>query len=245
MTQRKETIGKGKKGKTRTKKVWYPCSAIAVVGSAAVLLVWGLVPGLTMDPVSDFTRNFFGLPEFGHQVRYFALENLKGAGISILIGTALYFGFVRTCLMGASEQGGREYRNLWPKWMDLENLVYRPVLLRILPTLSAILCRAADSLVDTLVVLLRKTVYRDSPLPYELPEGDTFTHAVGMTMNRISDFVGIFRKNGGEHKNYVHVLALKREQLQENHKIIGRSLSFGLLLFGIGLGLTLLYLIWQ
>ena len=245
VTQRKETIGKGKKGKTRAKKVWYPCSAIAVVGSAAVLLVWGLVPGLTMDPVSDFTRNFFGLPEFGHQVRYFALENLKGAGISILIGMALYFGFVRTCLMGTSEQGGREYRNLWPKWMDLENLVYRPVLLRILPTLSAILCRAADSLVDTLVVLLRKTVYRDSPLPYELPEGDTFTHAVGMTMNRISDFVGIFRKNGGEHKNYVHVLALKREQLQENHKIIGRSLSFGLLLFGIGLGLTLLYLIWQ
>lgn len=245
VTQRKETVGKGKKSKTRTKKEWKPCSAIAVAGSAAVLLVWGLVPVLTMDPVSDFTRNFFGLSEFGHKVRYFAPGNLKGAVISIVIGMALYFGFVRTCLMGSTEKGGREYRNLWPKWMDLENLVYRPVLLRILPTLFAILCRAADSFVDTLVVLLRKTVYRDSPLPYELPEGDTLTHAVGMTMNRISDVIGTFRKNGGEHKNYVHVLALKREQLQENHKIIGRSLSFGLLLFGIGLGLTLLYLIWQ
>lgn len=245
VTQKKETVGKGKKSKILTKKEWKPCSAIAVVGSAAVLLAWGLIPGLTMDPVAAFTQNFFGLPEFGHKVHYFAWGNLKGAAISIVIGMALYFGFVRTCLMGTSEKGGKEYRNLWPKWMDLENLVYRPVLLRILPTLFAILCRAADSLVDTLVVLLRKTVYRDSPLPYELPEGDTFTHAVGMTMNRISDFVGAFRKNGGEHKNYVHVLALKREQLQENHKIIGRSLSFGLLLFGIGLGLTLLYLIWQ
>ena len=37
---------------------------------------------------------------------------------------------------------------------------------------------------------------------------------------------------------------MKNEQFKETNNIIQRSLSFGLLLFCIGLSLTLLYIIW-
>lgn len=247
---KEEVFGKGKKRYTQQRRVRNTCSAIAVVGSAIVLFVWGITPSLSMNAVASFTQNFFGLEEYGLEVNYFTWVNLKGGLISILIGVALYFGFVRTCLMrgakgGDSNRVWKSYQNCWPSWLDLETLLYRPVLLRILPIGFGILCRGMDSLVDTVVVLLRKTIYRDSPLPYELPEGDAFTHGLGEFLNRISSLFRMFYKGNTPQKNYVHVLALKREQLQENHKIIGRSVSFGLLLFGIGLGLTLLYLIWQ
>ena len=46
------------------------------------------------------------------------------------------------------------------------------------------------------------------------------------------------------HKDYSHLLAVKNDEFKESNRIIGGSLSFGLLLFGIGLALTLVYLIW-
>ena len=42
----------------------------------------------------------------------------------------------------------------------------------------------------------------------------------------------------------VHVLAVRYEELKENNMVIGRSLSFALLLLCIGFLLTLFYLIW-
>ena len=40
------------------------------------------------------------------------------------------------------------------------------------------------------------------------------------------------------------MLAVKNEELKETNKIIQRSLSFGLMLVGIGLCLTMVYIIW-
>lgn len=45
--------------------------------------------------------------------------------------------------------------------------------------------RLLDSLVDSTVVLLRKTVYRDSKLPRERPEGNMFTEALGTFLNAV------------------------------------------------------------
>ena len=50
------------------------------------------------------------------------------------------------------------YVDRWDKRLDLENLIYRPLLLKILPFLCGVLCRVLDSLVDGLVLLLRQTV---------------------------------------------------------------------------------------
>ena len=107
-------------------------------------------------------------------VAYFSLINLKGAGISILIGLLLYVLVVRKW-METVQDGNRIYRDRWPGWLDLENLLYRPVLLKILPLLFGTLCRLADRLMDTIVVLLRKTIYRDSRIPHEIKEGTPMT----------------------------------------------------------------------
>ena len=52
-----------------------------------------------------------------------------------------------------------------------------------------------------------------------------------------------WRRTRPVHRDYVHLAAVKSEEFRETNHIIQRSLSFGLLLFCIGLALTLLYII--
>ena len=215
-------------------------STFALAGSALVLLVWGLLPHGLMDRAAVMGQAFMGLEETGHRVSYFSLTNLSGALISIGIGTAVYLLVIRKALM---DQAGR-YINVWPAWLDLENLIYRPVL-RLLILLAAICCRVLDCLVDFLVVLLRRSIYRDSPLPHELPEGNVLTVAAGKAANMFG-WLGnhTWRRKHPVERDYVHVLAVRYEELKENNMVIGRSLSFALLLLCIGFLLTLFYLIW-
>ena len=215
-------------------------STFALAGSALVLLVWGLLPHGLMDRAAAMGQAFMGLEETGHRVSYFSLTNLSGALISIGIGTAVYLLVIRKALM---DQAGR-YINVWPVWLDLENLIYRPVL-RLLILLAAICCRVLDCLVDFLVVLLRWSIYRDSLLPHELPEGNVLTVAAGKTAN-VFGWLGnhTWRRKHPVERDYVHVLAVRYEELKENNMVIGRSLSFALLLLCIGFLLTLFYLIW-
>lgn len=226
------------------KKYMNPVSGTALTLSAVVLFIWGLIPGLTMDKVAEMTQGFFGLEEFGHQVHYFSFANLKGGLISIAIGTAVYLLVIRTGLMKEREKGSKIYVDRWPKWLDMENLIYRPLLLKILPFLFGVFCRIFDSFADMVVVCLRKTVYKDSPLPHERREGNAFTAAIGSFLNQVEELGNhLWNRRKQHHVDYEHVLAMKSEEISENNRIIGRSLSFGLLLFGVGLALTLIYLI--
>lgn len=219
-------------------------AGLGLTVSAVVLFVWGLIPEFTMNKAAAVSQAFMGLEAYGHEVRYFSLTNLQGALISVLTGAVVYTFFVRGCLM-KKEEGHRVYVDVWPTWLNLENLLYRPLLLKILPTVCGILCRIPDSIVDGIVVLLRKTVYRDSPLPYEKPEGNTLTAAIGGAANVWEELGNrTWNKKNPRSVNYKHLLALKNAEFKENNRIIARSLSFGLFLAGIGLGLTLIYLVW-
>ena len=51
------------------------------------------------------------------------------------------------------------------------------------------------------------------------------------------------RKEGYQPKNYEHRLAMKKTDFFENLRIIECSLSFGLFMFCVGLGLTMIYLL--
>lgn len=199
-----------------------------------------------------------------HSIMYFSLENLKGGLISILIGAAVYLFFVRYKLMerevdklpnieisgqrGAfthPSQRRDKYINLWPSWLDLEELLYRPILLKLLPAVFGVLCRIPDSMADGVTLLLRRTIFRDSPIPRERMEGNAFTERLGKCMNFIQGIGNrTWRRKNKVHRDYVHLAAMKNEEFKENNLIIRRSLSFGLLLFCVGLTLTLMYLIW-
>lgn len=217
-------------------------SAAVLAAGATLLPLFGLFPDAIMGRLADLGQGILPVGGTGG-AGWFAAENLKGAAVSLTVGAAIYLGFVRTFLM-KGEKGGRVYVNRWPAWLDLENVLYRPILLTALPFVTGVLCRALDSLADAAVVFLRKTVYRDGRLPGELEEGNLFTHLCARVAHGVQSLGnrGVWRKNP-RNVDYEHKYALIYQEWAEETTIIGRSLSFGLLLFCVGLLLTVIYLL--
>lgn len=232
-------------------------SAAALTGSALAVALLGIVPNVTMDYLADLGQGFLA---FGgeadaakylsglHTVHYFSFTNLKGAAISIVIGVALYLIVVRGYMMGKAENGAVIYKNRFSEKLDLENILYRPMLLKILPFIGAVVCRIGDSLVDGFIVLLRKTVYKDSPLPHELPEGTPVTHFFGVVLDHIVygiKYVCALRREEKPvyRRRFEHKFAALRTAVSEYNSVIARSMSFGLLLFCIGFLATVVYLL--
>ncbi|MBQ4302609.1 MAG: sodium:proton antiporter, partial [Oscillospiraceae bacterium] len=110
-------------------------AALALGLSALVVPILGLTADHTMNAVADLASDFLHGEAPAHAVHYLSAENLKGAAISIAIGAAVYGCVVRTGMMRRGV-----YLNRWPARLDLEDLVYRPLLLRILPGLFGWLC---------------------------------------------------------------------------------------------------------
>ena len=107
-------------------------STFALVASALVLPALGLSADWTMNGIADIGTDFMRAGALAHPVQYLAWSNLKGGLLSIAIGFALYFGIVRTVLM-QKQNGVAVYVNRWPKRLDLEELLYRPLLTKWLP----------------------------------------------------------------------------------------------------------------
>ena len=219
-----------------------------------------------MDKLADLGQGFMGLTETGEKVAYFSFGNLKGGITSIAIGALFYVIVARLWMMKKQEDGSSIYLNRWPRLIDLEDYFYRPVLLVILPAICGGICGILDKLTDTLaksllkagtvaaglldtvtdafVVLLRKTVYRDYTKMGELKEGNELTHLLGGIANIVNRILNrTFRRNRPKEANYKHKLALGYSGLRETFFMITRSLSYGLILFCIGLCITLIYLL--
>lgn len=203
-------------------------SAFVLLIPAVLLPVFGSLPSLVMDKIADMGQGFFLIEEMEHPVVYFSLTNLKGSLISLAIGGVLYLVVVRKLLMKDGV-----YVDCWPVWLDLENLIYRPLLQRFLPNvfgavcgfidryfistivnvflaISAVLCRIQDSLADGLILLARKTSHRQLNEP----------QMSGKLAKRMES--STFMQIG---------------------KMIEDSFSFGLLLFAFGFCLTIGYLL--
>ena len=270
------------------KRYLNPVSAAVLAVTALVIPVMGMLPNGTMDILADVAQAFLGVHHCAHAVHYFTWTNLKGSLISISVGALLYGIVVRGWMMEKRSDGVRIYVNRWPDGIDLEERIYRPLLLKILPGvfgfLFHLLDKAFDScvkltirfgafvagildgsmdmtvkvlpavgagfagvldiLVDGTVVLLRKTIYRDSPNRGELEEGNALTHTIGVLLNGLERLLNKTIWKHHEHeKNLEHWFVLKYAAFKENATVIGRSLSFGLVLFCIGLCATLIYLL--
>ena len=216
-------------------------SAAALTVSATLLPVMGFFPHIVMDGLASVGQGFMNVEETELFVSYFSLTNLKGAAVSLVIGAAVYLVVVRLWMMQPT--GHKRYVNRWNKYLDLENTVYRPLLLRILPFVFGVLCRILDSFVDAFVVLLRKTVYKDSKLPQELPEGTELTHMLACAASFFQEIGNLtFHRKHPVKTDYDHKFAMVHEEWAENSTMIARSMSFGLMLFCIGLILMLAYL---
>ncbi len=185
------------------------------------------------------------------------------------IGVLVYFGMIRRYLMGKDEKGRTCYLNVWPGWLDLEDLVYRPVfakaaaafagyfcgladrlylvqnLLKGALEVSAFLSRVCDYLMDTVLVLFRSTTHKSRTERHVYLIGSVFSRTLGKILDQIVRVINhtIRRKNPIE-RSFVVTLAEWEEMINRTNRLIGASLSFGLMLAAIGLALTLVYLLW-
>ena len=130
-------------------------SWLAVTLSAVTLPVLGLAPHALAEKLTGLTLGFTGGHPLPHQVHYFSPENLKGVAISLAIGMAVYFLFIRRVLM--DREGN--YVNRWPRWLDMEEYCYKPIL-HTLIGLAGVAARAVCDLPDAAILLLRRTVLR-------------------------------------------------------------------------------------
>ncbi|MCD8325984.1 MAG: complex I subunit 5 family protein, partial [Lachnospiraceae bacterium] len=186
-------------------------------------------------------EKFLGVSFESTDVQIFSGEALLSCLISLSIGAIIYVFFIRRVLV--KEKGGhREYLYRRQRWLDLERNIYRPLLLQLLPTVfgflcsildrlldvtvsaalkvSAVVCMAANCLVDSVVVFLRRTLFKESPAWSELKEGNALTHLVGSLWNRIGDVLDVVFQSEEPHKDYEHELASGYKYMQEKYMMI-------------------------
>lgn len=293
------------------KKYMNPASALALGLSALVLPALGLTASRSMDAIADLGTDFLHAGALEHAVHYLSWTNLKGGLISICIGFALYFGFVRTVLM-RKENGVRVYVNRWPKWLDLEELVYRPLLLRWLPGLfgpiaalfgenrittpiakgvfrfggrfaalfgenkvsapiasrtfrfggwlaavfgenkasapaakgaftgAKTLSHALSDLLDAAVLLLRKTVYRDSAPPAADKASASLSYRMGRRIDRIAIRRGREEQDG---RRYAITAYRARRTLRDTGHKLTDNLSFALLMLVAAISFIFLFML--
>ena len=234
--------------------------AIGLTICAGLFLLMGIFPYATMDKIAEMGAGFMGISHIEHMVSYFTWTNLKGSVLSIIIGVIVYLCIIRPFFMETvevsakavarkkgSDKGNpqaRQYVNRWWKYLDLEDYVYRPLLLQILPAIFGTICLLIDRLVDGIVVVLRKTIYRDSRIYIELDEGNEITYALGRIFNTTEHILNksLWRKHP-KRRDFVHYFAMRYASFKENFGFIERSLSYGLILFCVGLCAVLIYLL--
>ncbi|MBO4235521.1 MAG: NADH dehydrogenase [Firmicutes bacterium] len=132
------------------KKYMNKASATVLTLCSLILPVLGMTVYKTMIPIANHARGFMGGHEPDHAVDFFVWANIRGAVASLAIGAIVYIFIVRGCLMSKDENGKKVYINAWPKWLDIEDLIYRPVMTKLLPFIGAFVTRTIGSIVEVI-----------------------------------------------------------------------------------------------
>ena len=200
-----------------------------VLGISAVILpIMGAFPGMTMNKMADAVMGFLRSGPLHHEVHYFAWVNLKGGLISIGIGILVYFLVIRKVFM----KNGN-YVNLWPEKLDLEVIFSKLVwgMLAVLGFVTKIL----DGFLSEWCTVenLLKGLNQLMKLPERLPET-----VVGLLKRTV--YKETTERPELELVNKLHA---QYDRKVDTLRLIGSSLSFGLLLACVGLILTIIYLL--
>ena len=221
-------------------------SQVVLALSALLILIMG-IPGVMARFVEPAL--FFAGGSHLHIPHFFAWEALKGAVITLCVASVVYFGLIRGLLM----KNGR-YLDRWPARLDLENTLYRPILLGFLPglfggvakLLSALpdlvfralpwvfgaIFRFLCDLPDRILLVLRKTVLREVKPKVAIHKGSLVSETLGHVANRLT------------HTNrFVMYYGSVEKWMRENVSEIGSGFSFALLLTCLGLCVTLIGLL--
>lgn len=207
-----------------------PLSKIVIGMAAVVLPVLGMFPGLTMDRLADQVMEFMRSGELHHQVHYFTWVNLKGGLISIAIGILVYVFVIRKVFV----KGGA-YVDLWPAKVDVEKF-FTWLVLKFLGFLG-LLARLVDGFLTTwcTVDLLKKCLSLITGFVDRIP--DRLTGWLKKT---------VFAETTEAPENQlVDRLHAQFDRKVDTVRLIGSSLSFGLLIACIGIIFTIVYLLFH
>ncbi|MDO4492559.1 MAG: complex I subunit 5 family protein [Clostridia bacterium] len=244
------------------KRYMTPASFIALAVPAVLLPVLGLTANTTMNGIADLGTDFFHAGHLEHAVHYLSLANLKGAAISVAIGAALYFLFIRKVLM---KNGA--YVDRWPKKLDLEELVYRPLLTKVLPgvggafaalfgenrittplakgtlRVSGILGRIACDLPDALILLVGKVFYKPSRWYEQDTVRDSLPYRLGLEVDTFAWRLG--KEQHGKHR-YAHLFYRTMHTVRDVTTRLTSNISFAFLMLCGAICLIFIYmLIWR
>ena len=200
-----------------------------VLGISAVILpIFGAFPGMTMDKMADAVMNFMRSGELAHQVHYFTWVNLKGGLISIGIGVLVYLFVIRKVFMRKDR-----YVDLWPEKLDVEVLFTKAVLgfVSLLGAVSKVLDGVLLNWLTIENVL--KFLNRNAKVPEKIPEG-----IIGRLRHLLFD-----ETTEAPEQELVNKLHAQYDRKVDTMRVIGSSLSFGLLIACVGLIITIIYLL--
>jgi hydrogenase-4 component B len=234
-------------------------SIIALSIPALLFPLFGSLPGITMQKIAELSEEFMNSTSPAHTLHWFSLTNLKGAVTSILLGAAIYFGFVRTILIGKNTSGESEYVNIWPKKLDIEESLYRPLcafFTWISVQISSVFARVGEKILPTAAKLSVELSNAFANFGDKiLPSTAAFTT---LLISRIASSPPDWIVNGFV-KTLLKPVPRKEENpadkepgnlttsipLPDTFTSILENFSYGLLLFGIGLAVSLLFLIFS
>jgi hydrogenase-4 component B len=235
-------------------------SAIALIASACVIPMLGLLPDIFMTGVGQLAQPFMNAADPHHMpVPYFSHENLVGAAKSIVIGIVLFF------LQRAFVMKKGTYPERWPKWLDLENSVYRPfigLLIKVgygfawlvdrlmdwaivaMKAIGGFFARLFDSTGDGLSMTVRRLFLPQITKKQPIPVGNRLTYAVGRALDSLAAFhARLTGRKVANETHYESLLAAGQHEATTQFKRFTRSVSFGLFMFCVGLIVTLVFLL--
>ncbi|MDO5564160.1 MAG: proton-conducting transporter membrane subunit [Eubacteriales bacterium] len=210
-------------------------SAFVITVSASILPILGFFPHIFMDKIGTMAESFMRGSHPAHEIAYFSFTNIKGALISLLIGALVYLLFIRNVLIRKNEKGEKVYVNIWPKSLDIETLIYRPVIQVFLPNIFGFIFKILAESID---FLTWKVIYFFGFILKIIAESVDFI--IWLLSKTLMKTIKIPIKNDTDFKNG-DTLPIKKDAPVSS--VITSSFSFSLLLFGIGLLAIMIYLI--
>lgn len=214
-------------------------SYVAIVIPATVILIMGVCPKLFYGKIGKLmgtfnTRSFDAEQiEILENIKIFSWENLKGSLISLGIG-CVFFILIRIFLTEGNKRKAPVYVDKWPKWLDLEELVYRPLLCGFFPMIF----RTVGKFIATGLV---KGIWKGI-----MWTGSVLGRTLANCFAKFVDFMGktVFAEISPRKHTKLQKLGDKYNRAEEEYKIISSGISYGLLFICIGLCITLFYLLY-
>lgn len=126
-----------------------PLGKAVLLAGGLLLPALGMNPGFMMDGIGRFAQDFLHGQTPAHAPHFFSWHAMQGGAVSLGIGALLYLLLVRRVLMRKSSEGGWIYLDRWPAWLELEGLLYRP-LMKAMRAAGGAIARIVGSVPSTL-----------------------------------------------------------------------------------------------